>query len=93
MTVKERITNTLMTALAPSHLAVIDESDQHRGHGGWREGGETHFRVELVSEQFHGKSRVERHRMVNMLLADELAGRVHALALSLRAPDDAAPGR
>ncbi|MCX7323704.1 MAG: BolA family transcriptional regulator [Hyphomicrobiales bacterium] len=93
MTVKERITNTLMTALAPSHLAVIDESDQHRGHGGWREGGETHFRVELVSEQFRGKSRVERHRMVNMLLADELAGRVHALALSLRAPDDTAPDR
>lgn len=93
MTVKERITNTLMTALAPSHLAVIDESHQHQGHGGWREGGETHFRVEVVSAHFCGKSRVERHRMVNMLLADELAGRVHALALSLRAPDDTTLGR
>lgn len=90
MTVKERITNTLQTALMPDLLLVHDESDQHAGHGGWREGGETHFRVEIVAGAFVGKSRVERHRMINTLLASELADRVHALALSIRTPDEAA---
>jgi BolA protein len=90
MSVKDRITATLEQALAPDFLAVHDESHQHAGHGGWREGGETHFRVEIVAGAFNGKSRVERHRMINALLADELADRVHALALSTRTPDEAA---
>ncbi len=68
--------------------SVIDESEQHHGHGGWREGGETHFRVNVVSAAFAGKSRVERHRIVNGLLAEELAGRVHALAISAKAPGE-----
>lgn len=90
MSVKDRITSTLEQALTPEFLAVHDESHQHAGHGGWREGGETHFRVEIVAGAFIGKSRVERHRMVNALLASELADRVHALALSTRTPDEAA---
>jgi len=90
MTVKERITAALNAGLTPDSLAVHDESEQHRGHGGWREGGETHFRVEIVTAAFAGKSRVERHRMVNALLADELAGSVHALAMTTRTPDEAA---
>lgn len=90
MTVKDRITNTLERALLPEFLAVHDESNQHIGHGGWREGGETHFRVEIVAAAFIGKSRVERHRMVNTLLASELADRVHALAMTTRTPDEAA---
>ena len=85
----ERITNKLEQALSPQHLAVIDESHQHQGHGGWREGGETHFRVDVVSQAFIGKSRLERHRLVNAALAQELTESVHALAIAARAPDEA----
>ena len=88
MTVKETITRKLDSALSPTALEVIDESHLHAGHGGWREEGETHFRLHVVSDAFTGKSRVERHRMVNALLAEELAGRVHALALTARAPGE-----
>lgn len=84
----ERITRKLEEALAPQRLSVIDESHQHQGHGGWREGGETHFRVDIVSEAFAGKSRLERHRLVNAALAQELAERVHALAIAARAPGE-----
>lgn len=85
----ERITKKLEDALSPQRLSVIDESHQHQGHGGWREGGETHFRVDIVSEAFIGKSRVERHRMVNAALAQELVERVHALAIAAKAPGEA----
>lgn len=85
----ERITKNLQQALAPSRLEVIDESHQHQGHGGWREGGETHFRVIVVSEAFAGKSRLDRHRLVNAALVQELADRVHALAIVAKAPGEA----
>jgi BolA protein len=85
--IAERITRKLTEAFAPQQLEVIDESHQHHGHGGWREGGETHFRVNIVSDAFAGKSRLDRHRMVNAALAEELAERVHALAIAARAPD------
>ena len=88
MTVKERISDKLSAALAPLHLEVIDESHRHHGHSGWREGGETHFRVKVVSAAFAGKSRVERHRMINAALAEELAGRIHALAIHASAPGE-----
>jgi BolA family transcriptional regulator, general stress-responsive regulator len=88
MGVKDAITEKLTAALAPVELEVADESDRHLGHSGWREGGETHFSVKVVSAAFAGKSRVERHRMVNGLLAVELAGRVHALAISANAPGE-----
>ena len=87
-TMADRITHKLDAAFAPQSLQVIDESHQHHGHGGWREGGETHFRVNIVSEAFRGKSRLERHRLVNAALAEELAERVHALAISAKAPDE-----
>jgi BolA protein len=88
VTVKDRITQKLSAAFAPLSLAVTDDSHRHAGHGGWREGGETHFSVEVVSQAFAGKSRVECHRMVNAVLADELADRVHALAISAKAPGE-----
>ena len=88
MSVKDTITRKLQDAFTPVALTVSDDSDQHKGHGGWREGGETHFSVEVVSEAFRGKSRVDRHRMVNAALADELADRVHALAIKARAPGE-----
>jgi BolA protein len=87
--ISERITRKLTEAFAPQDLKVIDESHQHQGHGGWREGGETHFRVDIVSEAFSGKSRLERHRLVNAALAQELADRVHALAIAAKAPGEA----
>lgn len=81
MTMKDNITTKLTEAFAPKALTVTDESHLHEGHMGHRPGGETHFRVYIVSDAFEGKSRVERHRMINTLLAAELAGSVHALAL------------
>lgn len=88
MSITERIKQKLTEGLAPTQLEVIDESEKHRGHGGYREGGETHFHVTVVSPEFTGKSRVDRQRMVYALLADEMAERVHALALTTKAPGE-----
>ncbi len=88
MKVAERIEEKLTAALSPARLVVKDDSHKHQGHAGWREGGETHFRVEVVAEFFEGKSRVERQRAVYDLLADELADRVHALQLKTLAPSE-----
>ena len=71
-----------LAALEPSRLEVIDESEQHRGHSGWREGGQTHFRIRMASPAFAGLGRVERHRLVHRTLGD-VVGRIHALALEL----------
>ena len=71
-----------LAALAPSELEVIDESESHRGHGGWREGGETHFRIRMNSPRFTGMNRVARHRLVHQTLGD-IVPRIHALALEL----------
>jgi BolA protein len=73
----------LRAAFAPEHLEVIDESEAHRGHAGWREGGGTHYRVVMRAAALDGLGRVERSRAVHRVLADELAGGVHALALDL----------
>jgi BolA protein len=88
MSLQDTMTDKLTAAFAPTMLEVLDESENHRGHGGWREGGETHFRVRIVSTAFAGKSRVERHRMVNQVLDAELKGRVHALAMETKAPGE-----
>lgn len=91
MSVRSRIEATLAEALRPERLEVVDESHLHAGHAGARPEGETHFRVRIVSGAFSGVSRVDRHRQVNALLASELAGPVHALAIDARAPEE--PGR
>lgn len=88
MGMSEIITEKLTGAFAPESLRVVDESHQHEGHAGHRPGGETHFRVYIVSESFRGKSRVERHRMINATLAQELARSVHALAIHANAPGE-----
>ena len=92
MPVKTTIAEKLTAAFTPQKLDVIDESHQHVGHAGHRPGGETHFRVHIVSEAFRGKSRVERHRMVNQTLSGELAGGVHALAIHASAPGEPGAG-
>jgi len=84
----QRIRSALTAALQPARLEVEDESERHRGHGGWREGGETHFRVAIVSAAFAGRSRLERHRLVNAALAAELASGLHALAIDAKAPGE-----
>ena len=71
----------------PTALEVIDESEQHRGHGGWREGGGTHFKVVMRAAALNGLTRIERSRAVHAALADDLAGGVHALALELSGAD------
>jgi len=88
MGTRDAIQEKLARAFTPLSLTVIDESHQHEGHAGHREGGETHFRVHIVSESFQGKSRIERHRMVNDTLAAELRGGVHALAIHALAPGE-----
>jgi BolA protein len=88
MRTQDIITNKLREAFAPESLDVTDESHLHEGHAGHRPGGETHFRVYIVSPAFKGKSRIERHRMINAALAAELAGSVHALAIRAEAPGE-----
>lgn len=88
MNTRDTIINKLHEAFLPESLDVTDESHLHEGHAGHRPGGETHFRVYIVSQAFQGKSRVERHRMINATLAAELAGSVHALAISAQAPEE-----
>ena len=85
---KDTISNKLQEAFTPESLDVIDESHLHEGHSGHRPGGETHFRVYIVSDAFKGKSRIERHRMINTALAAELAGSVHALAIKAQTPGE-----
>jgi BolA protein len=88
MSVQDTIAHKLTQAFQPESLNVVDESHQHEGHAGHRPGGETHFRVFIVAQAFAGKTRLERHRMVNTTLAAELAGRVHALAIHAAAPGE-----
>ncbi len=90
MRVADVITEKLTAAFAPASLRVVDESHQHEGHAGHRPGGETHYRVYIVSDAFRGKSRIERHRLINQALARELAGGVHALAIHASAPGERA---
>ncbi len=88
MSVKDIIASHLTAGLRPDDLTVVDESHLHAGHSGARPDGETHFRVRVTAHAFAGKSRIERHRMVNALLAEELRDRVHALAIEARAPGE-----
>lgn len=83
MGVTEEIRNRLESAFAPRELEVVDDSESHRGHAGWREGGETHFLVTIRSDSFAGMSRIARHRAVHAALGRNLVGRIHALALTV----------
>ena len=81
--VTQAIEDRLRTAFAPRELEVVDDSESHRGHGGYQEGGESHFNVRIRSDHFKGLSRVARHRAVHLALGADLIGRIHALALDL----------
>lgn len=89
MSVRAKIVSKLTARFAPDHLEVIDESERHRGHAGWREGGDTHFRVRIAARHFDGLSRLEQHRAVMDALDDELKAGVHALAVEIVTPQTA----
>jgi len=86
--IRELIETELRAALQPERLIVLDESAAHAGHSGHREGGESHFRVRIVSTRFAGRNRVERHRMVNEILKLAFERGVHALAIEASAPQE-----
>jgi BolA protein len=90
MKVRDSIERKLKEALEPTVLTVLDQSAEHAGHMGHHGhgDGETHFHVEVVSRAFVGKSKVERNRMVYALLAEEIAGGVHALSMSTQTPEE-----
>ncbi len=88
MSAEQRIREKLMVALEPVRLDVVNESELHAGHRSSPGTGESHFRILIVSPKFDGKSRIARHRLVNEALAEELAGPIHALALTTYAPDE-----
>lgn len=89
MTAEQRIREKLMITLEPTRLDVVNESEMHAGHRSSPGTGESHFRILVVSPKFSGLSRLARHRLVNETLADELSGRIHALALATYAPGEA----
>jgi BolA protein len=78
----------LRAAFSPEALEIIDDSALHAGHAGARPGGESHFTVEITAPAFSGRSRLERHRLINQALAAELAGPVHALVIKAKAPGE-----
>ncbi len=91
MTVEESIREKLLKAFSPTQLTVENELAKHAGHSGARDHlgrvtGETHFRVVVISNEFAGKSQIERHRQINAVLEDELTGPVHALAIKALTP-------
>lgn len=83
MSKTKEIEDRLRAALHPSELEVVDDSESHRGHAGFQEGGESHFNVRIRSETFKGMNRLARHRAVHAAIGPELMGRIHALALDL----------
>ncbi len=86
MTDKQLIADEMaerLATLTPTQLEIIDESESHRGHAGFREGGQSHFRIRMSSPAFVGQSRLQRHRLVHSTLGD-IVPRIHALALELQ---------
>jgi stress-induced morphogen len=88
MRVEQAIREKLSAAFTPAAIEVVNDSHHHAGHGSSPGTGESHFSVVVVSPVFAGKSRLERHRMVNEVLAEELSGKIHALAITALAPGE-----
>ncbi|WP_306047021.1 BolA family protein [Nioella sp. MMSF_3534] len=84
MTRSEKIRDRLARAFAPRHLEVIDESESHRGHAGYQDGGESHFRVVIGADALQPLSRIARHRAIHNALGKDLLNEIHALALVIR---------
>ena len=83
MRIEEEMRNKLQAAFEPRELVIVDESEQHRGHAGYREGGQSHFQVTIAADNFGPMSRIERHRAVHDALGKDLVGNIHALSLQI----------
>lgn len=83
MMMADVIEQKLRDAFAPQHLSVTDDSESHRGHAGYMEGGQSHFIVEITSDHFEGQSRLTKHRAVHDALGKDVIGKIHALALKI----------
>lgn len=83
MTVAEEIHARLSAAFEPSELEVIDDSESHRGHAGFQDGGESHFNVKIRAEAFESMNRIARHRAVHAAIGKDILDRIHALALDI----------
>ncbi|MEE2945030.1 MAG: BolA family protein [Pseudomonadota bacterium] len=83
MSVRDEIYERLSAAFTPSELVVVDDSESHRGHAGYQEGGESHFNVKIRAQAFESMSRIQRHRAVHAAIGKELVARIHALALDI----------
>ena len=90
MSVAQEIRQRL-ASLQPERVELVDESESHRGHAGYREGGGTHWRLTIVAPAFSGKPTVARHRMVYQALGELMQHPIHALAINARAPDEKDP--
>ncbi len=93
MSMAQTIELKLKAALSPLEIEVIDNSHHHIGHAGYREGGESHWKVVITSEAFNGKNRLARQRLVNQALAEELKGPIHALEMDLKGTGNKASSR
>ncbi len=89
MSIRDSLERKISETLNPETLEIVDESHLHAGHAGARPGGDSHFKVLIVADAFDGKSRVDRQRLVNGLLADEFAAGLHALSLTTLTPTEA----
>ena len=85
MTISDEMREKLQAAFQPRELEIVDKSEKHRGHAGYREGGQSHFQVTISAEAFGPMSRIERHRAVHAALGRDLVGKIHALALQISA--------
>ena len=81
--IADEMRTRLAAAFSPTELEIVDESERHRGHSGFQEGGESHFRVRIRAQAFDGQSRIARHRAVHAALGDDITARIHALALDI----------
>jgi BolA family transcriptional regulator, general stress-responsive regulator len=83
MPIADEIRHSLTAAFSPTRLEIVDDSESHRGHGGWRDGGETHFNVAIRAAAFGPMSRIDRHRAIHKALGADMVARIHALALDI----------
>lgn len=83
MAVSDEMRERLEAAFTPHTLEIEDESERHRGHAGYQEGGESHFRIAISADAFARMTRIERHRAIHSALGPDLVGRIHALSLKI----------
>jgi BolA protein len=84
MRIADLMATRLTEAFAPTHLEIRDDSEKHRGHAGYQEGGESHWQIVISSAAFDGMNRLARHRAIHAALGKDIIGRIHALAIDIR---------